>query len=97
MQSLGEHRRARVLLARARMQTGLWIVVAIGTIITISLSYVLASRFPRVQDFMTALVAEEHLLVSKALPIFRTPYYFCAYSDLSLLYEAYDFSSQSEV
>jgi hypothetical protein len=42
-------------------------------------------------------IPKEHLLVSKALPIFRTPYYFCAYSDLSLLYEAYDFSSQSEV
>jgi hypothetical protein len=35
--------------------------------------------------------------VSKVLPIFRTPYYFRACSDLSLLYEAYHFSSQSEV
>ena len=40
---------------------------------------------------------KEHLLVSKVLPIFGTSYYFCACSDLSLLYEAYDFSSQSEV
>ena len=40
---------------------------------------------------------KEHLLVSKALPIFRTSYYFCACSDLSLSYEAYDFSFQSEV
>jgi hypothetical protein len=39
---------------------------------------------------------KEHLLVSKALPIFRASYYFCACSDLSLLYEAYDLSSQSE-
>ena len=46
---------------------------------------------------LLALLSKEPLLVSKALPIFRTPYYFCAYSDLSLLYEAYDFSSQSEV
>jgi hypothetical protein len=35
--------------------------------------------------------------VSKVLPIFGTSYYFCACSDVSLLYEAYDFSSQSEV
>ena len=34
--------------------------------------------------------SKEHLLVSKVLPIFRTSYYFCACSDLSLLYEAYD-------
>lgn len=40
---------------------------------------------------------EEHLLVSKALPIFLPPHYFSACSDVSLLYEAYDFSSQSEV
>jgi hypothetical protein len=37
------------------------------------------------------------LLVSEALPIFGASYYFCACSDLSLLYEAYDFSSHSEV
>jgi hypothetical protein len=40
--------------------------------------------------------SKEHLLVSKVLPIFLTPHYFCACSDLSLLCEAYDFSSQSE-
>jgi hypothetical protein len=40
--------------------------------------------------------SKEHLLVSKALSIFGTSYYLCACSDLSLLYEGYDFSSQSE-
>jgi hypothetical protein len=39
----------------------------------------------------------EHLLVSKALPIFLAPHYFCACSDLSLLCEAYDLSTHSEV
>ena len=39
---------------------------------------------------------KEHLLVSKALPIFWAPHYFCACSDLSLLYEAYNFSSQAD-
>ena len=44
----------------------------------------------------TPLKHEEHLLVSKALPIFGTSYYFCACSDLPLFNEAYDLSSQSE-
>ena len=43
------------------------------------------------------VLTKEHLLVSKALPIFLAPHYFCACSDLSLLCEAYDFSSHSEV
>ena len=46
------------------------------------------ARFSRVE--------KEHLLVSKVLPIFGTSYYFCACSNVSLLYEAYDLSSQSE-
>ncbi len=40
-------------------------------------------------------IHKEHLLVSKALPIFLAPHYFCACSDLSLLCEAYDLSTQS--
>ena len=43
------------------------------------------------------LGAKEHLLVSKALPIFWAPHYFCACSDLSLLCEAYGLSTHSEV
>jgi hypothetical protein len=35
--------------------------------------------------------------VSKVLPISRAFYYFCAYSDLSLLYEVYRFSSHTNV
>jgi hypothetical protein len=42
-------------------------------------------------------VPEEQLLVSKVLPIFRGSRYFCAYSDLTLLYEAYDYSSLPKV
>ena len=34
--------------------------------------------------------------MSNALPIFGTSYYFGACSGLSVLYQAYDFSSQSE-
>jgi hypothetical protein len=36
---------------------------------------------------------QEYLDSVNALPTLRTSYYFCACSDLSLLYEAYDFSS----
>ncbi len=43
------------------------------------------------------VIHKEYLLVSKALPVLGTSYYFCACSDLSLLYKAHDFSSQSEV
>ncbi len=39
---------------------------------------------------------KEHILVSTALPIFGASYNFCACSDLSLLYEAYNFSSQAD-
>jgi hypothetical protein len=40
---------------------------------------------------------EEHLLVSKALPICLAPHYFSACSDESLLCEADDLSTHSEV
>lgn len=40
---------------------------------------------------------KEHLLASKALAIFGASYYLCACSDVSLWYEAYDFSARSKV
>jgi|694.fasta_scaffold14428_9 hypothetical protein len=40
---------------------------------------------------------KETLLVSKVLPIVGASHYFGAGSDLSLLNQAYDFSSQPEV
>lgn len=42
-------------------------------------------------------VRKEHLLVSKALSVFWAPHYFCASSDLSLLYGVYSSSPQAEV
>jgi len=52
-----------------------------------------SNPFPRIDPHEQ----KEHLLLSEVLAIFRTSYYFCACSDLSLLYEAYDFSSHSEI
>ena len=74
MQSLGDHRRARVLLGRSGMPTGLWIIVAMGAVITISLSYVFASRFPRVQGFMTTLMAAALALNIWLLSAFSHPF-----------------------
>jgi hypothetical protein len=44
----------------------------------------------------TLSLHKEHLLVSKALPIFLASHYFCACSDFSLLCEAYGLSTHSE-
>lgn len=74
IQSLGEHRRARILLAQSGMQSGLWFIVTMGAIITLSLSYVFASRFPRVQGFMTTLVATALALNVWLLSAFGHPF-----------------------
>jgi len=72
MQELGANRRARINLAQNTMPQALWLVVGLGALITIALSYVFASRFPHVQGFMTTLVA-----TALALNIWLL----CAYSD----------------
>ena len=57
MTNLGENRRARILLAQATVPLAMWFIVGFGACLTVALSYVFASRFPRVQSFMTTLVA----------------------------------------
>lgn len=57
MKDLGENRRARILFAQKEMPVAMWWVVGVGAVTTIALSYVFASRFPKVQSFMTTLVA----------------------------------------
>lgn len=57
MQSLGENRRARILLAQTTVPPAMWAVVGFGALVTLALSYVFASQFPKVQGFMTILVA----------------------------------------
>ncbi|MBS2006994.1 MAG: DUF4239 domain-containing protein [Cyanobacteria bacterium SZAS TMP-1] len=74
MQSLGEHRRARILLARTSMQPALWWVVGFGAFITMALSYIFASQFPRVQGFMTTLVATALSLNIWLLSAYSHPY-----------------------
>jgi hypothetical protein len=57
MQDLGQHRRARVMLASKGMPLALWFIVSFGAVITMALSYIFASNFPRIQAAMTTLVA----------------------------------------
>lgn len=57
MTNLGENRRARILLAQSTVPPAMWAIVGFGALLTLALSYVFASRFPRVQSFMTTLVA----------------------------------------
>lgn len=74
MQSLGEHRRARILLAQTSMQPALWIIVGLGASITIFLSYIFASEFPRIQGTMTTLVATAMALNIWMLSAYSHPY-----------------------
>jgi hypothetical protein len=57
MKSLGENRRSRILLAQKGMPAALWWVIGAGAMTTLSLSYLFASRFPKVQAVMTTIVA----------------------------------------
>lgn len=74
MQSLGENRRARIMLAQKQTPPALWAVVAVGAIITMALSYVFASQFPKVQGFMTTLVATALALNIWLLAAYAHPY-----------------------
>lgn len=74
MTSLGEHRRARILLAQTGMKPALWWIVSSGAVITIALSYIFASQFPKVQGFMTTLVATAMALNIWLLSAYSNPY-----------------------
>lgn len=74
MQSLGENRRARILLAQKGMPPALWLVIALGAFITLALSYIFASQFPKIQAFMTTLVATAIALNIWLLAAYSHPY-----------------------
>lgn len=74
MQSLGENRRARILLAQKGMPAALWVVIGFGASITLALSYIFASQFPKVQAFMTTLVATALALNVWLLAVYSQPY-----------------------
>ena len=74
MQSLGEHRRARILLAQTTMKPALWWVVGFGALTTLALSYIFASQFRKVHAFMTTLVATAMALNIWLLSAYNHPY-----------------------
>ena len=74
MTGLGENRRARILLAQKTMPAALWFVVVFGALLTMALSYVFASQFPKIQGFMTTLVASALALNIWLLAAYSHPY-----------------------
>lgn len=74
MTSLGENRRARILLAQQQMPMALWLVVSFGAFITVAFTYIFTSSFPKVQGFMTTLVAAAMALNIWLLSAYSTPY-----------------------
>ncbi len=74
MQNLGENRRERILLSQKGMAPALWAVIGIGALITLALSYIFASQFPRIQGFMTTLVATALALNIWLLAAYSHPY-----------------------
>lgn len=74
MKDLGANRRARLLLAQKGMPQALWWIVGLGAFVTMALSYVFASQFPKVQGFMTTLVATALALNVWLLSAYSHPY-----------------------
>ncbi len=74
MQNLGEHRRARILLAQTTMQPALWVIVGLGAVITMALSYIFSSQYPHIQGTMTTLVATALALNIWLLSAYSYPY-----------------------
>lgn len=74
MMGVGEHRRARLLLAQQDLPKALWIVVAFGSLITIGFTYVFMSQFPHVHGFMTTMVATTLALNIWLLSAYSSPF-----------------------
>ena len=72
--SVGEHRRARLILSQFTLSSALWVVIGLGTIITITFTYVFASQFRGIQDLMTALVAASLALNIWLLAAYSSPF-----------------------
>lgn len=74
MQSLGEQRRLRILLSETSMPRALWMIVGCGAMITIAFTYIFTTQFPKVQGFMTTLVAVAMALNIWVLSAYSTPF-----------------------
>jgi hypothetical protein len=74
MTDLGENRRERILLSETTTPNALWIIIASGALITVAFTYIFASQFPRVQGFMTTLVASAMALNIWLLSAYSYPF-----------------------
>ncbi len=74
MTDLGENRRERILLSETSTPTALWLIIASGALITVAFTYIFASQFPRVQGFMTTLVASAMALNIWLLSAYSYPF-----------------------
>lgn len=74
MQNLGEHRRARIILSQKAMPGALWGVIIFGALMTLALSFIFASQFPKVQSFMITLVASALALNIWLLAAYSHPF-----------------------
>lgn len=74
MMGVGEHRRARLLLAQQDLPKALWIVIVFGSVITIGFTYVFMSQFQHVHGFMTTMVAATLALNIWLLAAYSSPF-----------------------
>lgn len=74
MMGVGEHRRARLLLAQQDLPNALWIVVVFGSVITICFTYVFMSKYEHVHGFMTTMVAATLALNIWLLAAYSSPF-----------------------
>ncbi len=74
MMGVGEHRRARLILAQQELPNALWIVVVFGSVITIGFTYVFMSQFQHVHGFMTTMVAATLALNIWLLSAYSSPF-----------------------
>lgn len=74
MMGVGEHRRARLVLAQQDLPAALWIVVVFGSVITIGFTYVFMSQFQHVHGFMTTMVAATLALNIWLLAAYSSPF-----------------------
>lgn len=74
MMGVGEHRRARLILAQQDLPNALWIVIVFGSVITIGFTYVFMSAFPHIHGFMTTMVAATLALNIWLLSAYSSPF-----------------------
>ncbi len=74
MEDVGMNRRTRILIAKTGPSTTLWVVLAIGALITIGFTFVFSSKWAAIQALMTSLVAATLGLNMWLLAVYSSPF-----------------------